>query len=71
MSAVAAIGALATLTTSALEIITALNKAAQVINARQQRGGDFTAEELAELDKALALSKSARDEAIAKAPLIF
>lgn len=66
MTELQAIRALGALTSTALELITAVNKAALAINARHERGGDFTPEELAAVDAALEKSRIDRDAAIAK-----
>lgn len=68
MDPLTAINALSLATSTALELVTAVNKAAIAINARHQRGGDFTAEELAEVEGVLKLSKENRDKAIAEVP---
>ena len=67
MSELAVIKGLALATTTALELITAINRAATIMNARHERGGDYTEEEKAAIDEALQLSKLSRDAAIEKA----
>jgi len=64
MTELAAINALANLTTVSLQIITTLNQAAKAINDRHVRGGEFTPEEQKAADDAVSLSKALRDSAI-------
>lgn len=66
MNELEAINALIALTRVGMELMAAGNAAAQAIQARQARGGDFTPEELAAVQRALDLSAQTRDASIAK-----
>jgi len=67
MTGLEAVTALATATTAAIELMSAINKAALIINQRQQRGGDYTPEEIAAIDDMVRLSEINRTAAISKA----
>lgn len=69
MTGLEAVTALATATTVAIELMTAINKAALVINQRQARGGDYTPEELSAIDDMVRLSKINRSAAVSQAKL--
>lgn len=67
MTGIEEVKALSMATTAAVEIITALNKAAMAMNARHQRGGDYTPEEQAAIDDMVRLSEANIAAAIQKA----